>query len=316
MRLEYQIILAVGLDFVLGDPRFVPHPVRGIGRLASWLEQRGRMTIKNEMLAGTAVALCTLFFTVSGTALFIWICGILNPALGDLASIIMIYTAIAIKDLVKHSKEVYYALAEHNLELARNKTAMMVGRKTSDLDEGELVRAAVESIAENMVDGVIAPLFYALMLGPLGAIGYRAVNTLDSMFGYKDARYEQFGKFSARLDDVSNFIPARVGGLTVPLVAQLLGFKARKSWQILWRDRRQHDSPNAGWPEAAFAGALGVRLGGTNVYGSRVSVKPYLGDPLEPLNTVHIRYANRLMVCAALTFLVSGVVLRLVLTAI
>ncbi|RLB43711.1 MAG: cobalamin biosynthesis protein CobD [Deltaproteobacteria bacterium] len=315
MRPEYQITAAVALDLVMGDPHWLPHPVKFIGRLGAWLERRVRSSMENEIAAGTVVGLLTISLVLCAAAFLIWVCGFLDPIIGDLASIAIIYFSIAIKDLAKHSKAVYDVLHQGDLELARSKTAMMVGRRTSELGEDELIRAAVESVAENTVDGIVAPLFYTMVFGPLGAIGYRAINTLDSMFGYKDSHYMKFGRFSARLDDLANFLPARIGALMVVPAAIIQGYRWKRAWKTLWRDRARHDSPNAGWPEAAFAGALGIRLGGRNVYGDNVITKPYLGDMLEDLKTEHIVKANKLMICTSLLFLATGVVLRITFTA-
>ncbi len=310
MTLEYQIVTAVGLDLVIGDPRWLPHPVKLIGRLALWLEDRCRALVEGEIFAGAVTTIGVILTSSLGSAAVLWAGARVGHITYEVVSILMLFTTLAAKDLMKHSKAVYKALKCGDLELARKRAGMMVGRSTEDLDGSELVRATVESVAENMVDGVIAPLFYALLFGPVGAITYKAVNTLDSTFGYKNERYSKFGKFPARLDDVANYVPARIGALLVPIVARLIGLRSENSWKILRRDARCHDSPNAGWPEAAFAGALGIRLGGRNTYGDKVSIKPYLGEPLEPFEANHIMKANRLMICSSLLILVGGVIVR------
>jgi adenosylcobinamide-phosphate synthase len=205
---------------------------------------------------------------------------------------------------------VFRPLAAGDLPLARQRVAMIVGRDTDQLDEAGIARAAVESVAESTVDGVTAPLFFALIAGPVGAMVYRAVNTLDSTFGYKDGRYLHFGWASARIDDVANLIPAR---LTAPLIAAaalLLRQRPLQSLKILLRDGRKHESPNAGLPEAAMAGALGVQLGGLNTYGGEPLDKPTIGDPLVPLAARHIPQANALMFATAGLFLGLGLAAR------
>jgi len=229
------------------------------------------------------------------------------PVLGSVAGIWLIYTSVAARDLAGHGREVYDALKTGVLPQARQRVGRMVGRDTEGLDEREVVRATVESVAESIVDGMTAPLFWAVLLGPAGAVAYRAVNTLDSMFGYRDERYEKFGWAAARLDDAANFVPARLTGPLICLAAGLLGMQGRNAWHILRRDGGKHPSPNAGWAEAAVAGALGVRLGGANYYAGQASVKPHLGDGEEPLVPDHILRASRLMFATAGLFLVCCV---------
>jgi adenosylcobinamide-phosphate synthase len=216
-------------------------------------------------------------------------------------AIVLIYTTIAAKDLAIHGLKVYRPLSAGDLAEARRQVSMLVGRDTERLDETGVARAAVESIAENVVDGVTAPLFFAALFGPIGAVVYRATNTLDSMFGYKNERYARFGWASARLDDVANYLPARLTGPLVALAALLLGERPIGSLRILLRDGKAHTSPNAGLPEAAFAGALGVQLGGPSFYfgQSEPVEKPTIGEPLQPLEAEHIRRASRLMIATA-----------------
>ncbi len=310
MGLEQQIVIAVGLDLLVGDPRWFPHPVKFIGQMALWLESRSRALIKWETLAGVITTIGVLLTICLVSIALLRVAAHLSGPVFEALSILMLFTAVAAKDLTRHSTAVFKALELGDLELARKKTGMMVGRRTEGLEESELIRATVESVAENMIDGVVAPLFYGLLFGPVGAIMYKAINTLDSTFGYKNERYLNFGKFPARLDDIANYVPARLGALMVPLGAALIGLSAQNSWRILHRDARRHDSPNAGWPEAAFAGALGVRFGGLNVYRNVVSVKPYIGDASQVLEACHIKKANRLMICSSVAFLIVGLAVR------
>lgn len=288
------LVGAAALDFAVGDPRWLPHPVRGIGWLALRLESAARLLLP-ERLGGllTAAAL------VGGTGLATWyliaLATEMSPIAGSVAGVLTIYTSIAARDLARHSGAVHAALAQGDLPLARQRVGYIVGRDTADLDESEVVRAAVESVAESIVDGVAAPLFWAAILGPAGALAYRAANTLDSMFGHRDERYRRFGWASAHLDDKLNFVPARLTGALICVAAALLKERPVTAWRVLRRDARRHPSPNAGRPEAATAGALGVRLGGTNYYGGQPSHHPTMGDPVEPLAIHHILRANRLM---------------------
>ncbi|MBM4044577.1 MAG: cobalamin biosynthesis protein CobD [Planctomycetes bacterium] len=302
MKLEWQILAAVALDLLLGDPRWLPHPVRGIGWLAQRLEPVTRKLLWPR-LAGIVTALTVI--GVAGLCAYglIALGKRLHPLAGDVVSILIIWTTIAARDLARHSTAVYRALAAGDLAEARKRLSMMVGRDTERLDEPEVARAAVESVAESIVDGVTAPLFFAVVAGPVGAMVYRAINTLDSTFGYKDERYLKFGWASARIDDAANFIPARLTAPLVAVAAALLRERPAASLQILWRDARNHASPNAGFAEAAMAGALGVQLGGLNYYAGEPEPKPTIGDHVEPLARGHIPRANALMFATTVLFL-------------
>lgn len=295
MSLQLQILIALGLDLLLGDPRWLPHPIRLIGRVAATLEAPLRRTFSNPRLAGVAAVLAVVGSTAMLAYALVTLAGRLHPLAGDALSIFLLYTTLASRDLMLHSHQVYRALVDGDLPAARQRVGWMVGRDTDQLDEPGVVRAAVESVAENLVDGVTAPLLFAALAGPVGALAYKAVNTLDSLFGYRNERYRDFGWASARLDDLVNYLPARLTAPLVPLAAALLGLHPRDSWRVLWRDRHNHTSPNAGLTEAAFAGALGVQLGGLNHYQGQPSQKPTLGDPGEGLEPAHILSANNLM---------------------
>jgi len=326
MRLEYLILLAVLLDLLLGDPRWLPHPVRLIGWLAARLE-----TLTRAILPPRAAGVLTAVAVVAAAGGAAWglvrLAGAIHPYCADGVRIALIYTALAARDLARHSMSVYRALAEGDLPEARKRVSLIVGRDTADLDERGVTRAAVESVAESIVDGVTAPLFFAVIAGPVGAMVYRAINTLDSMFGYKNERYHRFGWASARLDDAANFIPARLTAPLVCLAALLLRDRlfgraqggpersrmdrAAQSWKVLRRDARNHPSPNSGFAEAAVAGALGVQLGGLNYYFGKPSARPVIGDPLVELDKRHIPAANALMFagagCCLATFLAARV---------
>lgn len=311
MRLEYQIITAFAADLVLGDPRWLPHPVRAIARLASALETPLRRIIPNARTAGILTVMLVLAAT-GGAAIAVTSCAAyLHPALADVVAIILLYTCLAGKDLSAHSGRVYQALASGDLPSARSQVAMLVGRDTQSLDESGVVRAAVESVAENLVDGVSAPLFFAMIGGPVGAMVYKAINTLDSTFGYKNDRYLYFGWAAARLDDVANYLPAR---LTVPfmvLAAAILRLRPRDAWQICRRDGRKHPSPNSGLAEGCAAGALGIQLGGVNYYFGEPSERPRMGEPRQPIAASDILLVNRLMLTTAVGFLAVIAAIRL-----
>jgi adenosylcobinamide-phosphate synthase len=221
-------------------------------------------------------------------------------------NIFWIWTLLALRDLDFEATLVWRALERGDLEEARRALAMIVGRDTAGLDEPEILRAAIETVAENLSDAVIAPLFYLAIGGPVAMAGYKAINTLDSMVGYRNERYAEFGWASARLDDVANFAPARVTAVLVWLCAFALGYDSRRSRCVTLRDARSQPSPNAGYPEAAVAGALGVRLGGVNFYHGVRSEKPYLGDAVAPLDGRAFR-GSRVLLYATSTLMLLAV---------
>jgi adenosylcobinamide-phosphate synthase len=234
----------------------------------------------------------------------------MHPVVADVVSIGIIYTTIAARDLARHSNAVRQALAAGDLPEARRRVAMMVGRDTDHLDEQGIVRGTVESVAESTVDGVTAPLFFAAVAGPVGAMVYRAISTLDSTFGHRNERYLEFGWASAKLDDVANYIPARLTAPLICVAAALTFQRPLASFRTLLRDGGNHDSPNAGLPEAAMAGALGVRLGGLNYYFGRPVSKPAIGEPARKLSRAHIANANAVMFATAAIFLAAVLSLR------
>lgn len=300
MTLEWQLLAAIGLDILWGDPRHLPHPVRGMGRLALALEGPLRKRISNPRLAGIVTTFIVVAATAATAALLLVAAYRLHPWAGDALSILLLSTCLAGRDLAAHALRVLAALRDNDLELARRRVGWLVGRDTAPLDRAGVVRAAVESVAENTVDGITAPLFWAVLLGPVGALAYKAASTLDSTFGYKNERYRQFGWASARLDDALNYLPAR---LTLPLTvvaAALLGLRPQNTWRIALRDGCKHASPNSGWSEAATAGALGIQVGGPVHRQGILTDMPLFGDVGEPLEPRHIDLAVRLMLLTSL----------------
>ncbi len=309
MGLEMHIIFALLLDLLVGDPRWLPHPVQLIGWFAIKVEPVSRCLFQSEKTAGI-IALCIV---VSMTFIATWailkLTSFIHPLAAEIVSVYMIYSALASKDLAVHGKAVFNALARHDLHLARKKVALLVSRDTDGLDESGVSRACVESVAENIVDGVTAPLFFAVIGGAPGVLVYKAINTLDSTFGYKNERYLHFGWAAARLDDLVNLIPARITSLFIVLATALMGMKYMDSWRILRRDRRSHPSPNSGYSEAAVAGALGIQLGGSDYYFGTLHEKPTLGDNVIPPDSNHILQANRLLYVTTLlaaSFFIGG----------
>lgn len=311
MRIEYQITAAVLADLALGDPRWLPHPVRALGWVADRVEWLARRCISNERLAGILAVAILVGGAASAAGTLIEVARHIHPIVADIAAIWIIFSTVAARDLASHALAVFRPLANGDLANARLAVSKIVGRDVDRLDESGVARAAIESVAESTVDGVTAPLFFAICFGPVGAAVYRAINTLDSMFGHRDARYARFGWASARLDDLANWIPAR---LTAPLVCvaiALLGKRPAQALAVLRRDGRKHASPNSGLPEAAMAGALGLQLGGVNYYDGEPIERPLLGNPIETPEARHVRDAVRIMFCTMLLFLAGGLAVRL-----
>lgn len=303
-------ILAFLADSIIGDPRSKFHPVVLIGRLISLLE--GSLyhtgdTDKRKLVAGgllTVTVLVVVYYVTASVMELVNMMG--NPYFAVAVEALLLSFTISPKSLAGAGKEIHGYLQNKDLEQARYKVGWIVGRDTEKLSSGEVVRATVETVAENTVDGIIAPLCYYLLGGLPLAFVYRAANTLDSMVGYKNDKYLYFGRVSARLDDVLNYIPARITGILFVLSAVLLGMDWRNAGHMLRRDAAKHPSPNGGWAEAAVAGALKIRLGGYNSYFGRQSFRAYMGEPIEELAPKHIMGCIRLMYTAVILFLLAA----------
>lgn len=301
------IYAAFLIDSLIGDPPTLPHPVRLIGAYVSSFEKHVRKFAKSEF--GTKIAGMLLLITTVGLAyLLTWyalkLAGRINPYLYHGVNILLMYTCIAARCLSDEGSRIYRALKEGDLEKSRKLLSMIVGRDTDSLDVSEITRGAIETVAENTSDGVIAPLFYMFLGGAPLAMAYKAVNTMDSMVGYKNERYMHFGWAAARFDDAANYIPARITGLLMVLASMLMRLNYKKSLHILIRDSRNHSSPNSGFPEAAAAGALGVQLGGTNYYFGKPVEKPTIGEPLRSLGGDDIKSAIWLMYTTSILALI------------
>jgi adenosylcobinamide-phosphate synthase len=290
----WQLVAAVAVDLLVGDPRWLPHPVKAMGWVIARAEQVVRRMARSPRALrvagiGLAAGLPVACYLVGWAVIVLtsrW-----HPVAGTVVTIYLATTTLAIKDLVGHARAVHVALEEKDVERARQAVSKIVGRETAVLPEREIVRGTVETLAESSSDGIVAPLCYLVLGGPPLALAYKAVSTLDSMIGHRSEAYRHFGWASARLDDAANWIPARLTGVLIVAAAYLQGYHGRNAWRILVRDGAKHPSPNSGRPEAAMAGALRVQLGGTNVYGGVVSERPRLGDPGEPLAPDHIPMA-------------------------
>jgi adenosylcobinamide-phosphate synthase len=295
--------LGVALDLILGDPRGWPHPVRAIGWLIRRVERSVRVALarfgggpRAEVYAGAVLATLVIGLTMSLVWSLIELSGELGGPATLLVRALLIYWGLAIRSL---GDETLRVLEAPDLETARRELSMIVGRDTACLDESEIHRACVETIGENANDAIVAPLFWFALCGPVGLWGYKAINTLDSMVGYRNASYRYLGRVSARLDDLANVVPARLTWLLLSLAAGLVGSRGIEALRIGWRDGRKHPSPNAAWGEAAMAGALGVRLGGRSSYRGVSSDKPLLGDPIGPITRETVLRAVLVMQIAA-----------------
>lgn len=303
------LVAALLLDLLLGDPRWLPHPVVGIGRLISLQERLYRRLGLDGYGGGLLLCGGTVVVTALLSWLVLWGGYQISPLLGNIIAVLMIWTCLAARSLHRESALVAVALQRGDLEEARRMLSRIVGRDTAELDAEAVMRATVETVAENSSDGIIGPLFWLAVAGPLGGMAYKAVSTLDSMVGYKNERYSRMGWASARLDDLANLLPARLTAVLMVLMAPFVGLSARGAWHVWQRDHGNHQSPNSGHPEAAVAGALGVRLGGGSWYGGVFKDKPFIGDPLNPVDAAAYRGAVRLMygTTLAMTLLCLGI---------
>lgn len=322
----FAFIAGFVLDLLIGDPHFIPHPVRLIGSLISFLDKRlncdDGYNISEKKInlikykRGMLLAFTVIFATFAISVIIIVAAYSINLYAGVIAEAVMTWQILATKCLRVESMRVYDALKTDGVDAGRRAVSMIVGRDTSVLDAAGVTRAAVETIAENTSDGVIAPMLYTAIGGPVLGFVYKAVNTMDSMLGYKNDKYMYFGRFAARLDDVVNFIPARISAYLM-IAASFIGgrqFDGRNAYRIFKRDRFNHASPNSAQTESVCAGALRVQLAGDAVYFGMLVKKKYIGDGLREIEYEDIKRANRLMyITAFLCELLSVAVMSLVL---
>lgn len=307
------------LDLVFGDPHALPHPIRLIGTLISGLEKKllklQMRDEKKEFYKGILLVVLVLFSTGAVAALVLVVAYWLHPVAGIVIESVMTYQILATKCLKDESMKVYQSLNEQGLEAGRVAVSMIVGRDTNVLDETGVVKAAVETVAENTSDGVIAPMLYTALGGPVLGFVYKAVNTMDSMVGYKNDKYLYFGRAAAKLDDVVNFIPARISAYLMIAAAYIGGkaFDGKQAYRIYKRDRRNHASPNSAQTESVCAGALGIQLAGDASYFGKVVKKPYIGDAHRAVEREDIVRVNRLMYVTAVISEVLCLVIMFVL---
>ena len=287
------------IDLLLGDPAWMPHPVVFMGRCISALEKLLRRifpkTPKGELAGGVILAAVLPLGTLVLTGLCVWGLGFIHPALSFALQVLWCWQALAAKGLRQESDNVRRALVTGTLDDARKAVSRIVGRDTAALSREGVIRAAVETVAENFSDGVVAPLFWMLLGGAPLALAYKAVNTMDSMVGYKNDRYLYFGRAAAKLDDAANWLPSRLAALLLVAAAPLTGQNAGRAFAIWRRDRRKHASPNSAQTESAMAGALGVQLAGPASYFGQVHQKPWIGDDTRPIQPEDITRAGRML---------------------
>lgn len=310
------ITLALLLDLIIGDPRWLPHPVTLMGRLIEILDKALRLPWLDPRLAGLLLLVVTVGSAAGGSWILLKTLTHLAPLAGYAGAIFLSYTCLAARSLHIESARVATALSSGSLPEARYYLSMVVGRDTDQLEEPEIWRALVETVAENTSDGIIAPLLWLTVGGPVAVMAYKAVSTLDSMVGYRNERYLHMGCASARMDDLLNFIPARLTSVLIIVSAALTGYSASGAMLITLRDRLKNPSPNSGHPEASAAGALGIRLGGAASYGGIASMKEYIGDSKLPVDErayrgmIKLMYISTILMaaaCISVAFMLGGI---------
>lgn len=306
------ILLGFILDTIIGDPYKLPIHLIGCGSFISILEKLCRKIAKSNtmlMILG-AILVFIVVFVSGGITLLVLKLASFNKYAYLIVSSVICYYMLAGKSLKTESMKVYKAFENNDTEGARKAVSMIVGRDTQSLTKEGIIKAAVETVAENSSDGVVAPLIYMLIFGPVGGVVYKAVNTMDSMIGYVEEKYFYIGKFAAKLDDVLNYIPARISGILVIISAFILRYDYKNAFRIFKRDRRKHASPNSAQTESAMAGALGVQLAGDATYFGVVHKKPYIGDKKREIENEDIKRANDIMYTMTIICLVVGLVIR------
>ncbi len=294
----FSIYLANGIDIFLGDPYWLPHPIRLIGLYIQYFEKlfyKKRRDKATLGLLGIILTWTTVFLSYGLTLLILKIVIHIDIKLYHIINIYILYTSIAGRCLHKEAFKIRDSLKMGQVDMARKQLSYIVGRDTEKLAEDDIVKAVVETVSENTSDGIIAPLFYGFVGGAPLAMAYKAVNTLDSMVGYKNEKYIDYGRASAKLDDIANYIPSRLTAVFIILSAFFLGKNYKNAFKIMKRDRKKHTSPNSGYPESAAAGAIGISIGGTSSYLGRIVEKPPIGDMLKELDIEDIKSVLMLM---------------------
>ena len=300
------LIGAFLLDLAAGDPRWLPHPVVLMGKVISYGERRLPSNhSRRDFLAGMALSLLLIVLSAGAAWALVLSFQMFPFWLSFIATAALASTTLATRGLLDAVRRIEAPLRAGNLAAAREKLAHIVGRETAELNQDKVLRASLESLSESTCDGIVAPLFYLFLGGVPLAMAYKAVSTLDSVIGYRTERYFYFGKFAARLDDIANFIPARLTACFIVIATLALRLNPARAFRIAWRDHANHLSPNAGYPEAALAGAFGIRLGGPSIYFGRKIDKPYLGDDLTPVTIAMLKEGRVLCLVTAILSLAT-----------
>lgn len=302
------LVLGFFLDLLIGDPHFIYHPIRLVGNLIAVTEKGLRRifpkTQRGELTAGVFLVVIVIGITTAVPALLLYLAGCIAPEVRFVLETIMCYQLLATKSLKDESMKVYDKLKEGNLPESRRAVSMIVGRDTACLDESGVTKAAVETVAENTSDGIIAPMLFMAVGGAAFGYFYKAINTMDSMVGYKNEKYLYFGRFAARLDDVVNYIPARLAACLMTVATVFVSLDIKDAWRIYRRDRHNHASPNSAQTEAVMAGALNVQLAGDAWYFGKLHKKETIGDDTRPVEYEDIRRADRLLYATAILSLI------------
>lgn len=306
------ILIGFILDCIFGDPYNFPHPVRLIGKLISNLEKLMRKLFPEKLyIGGIFMTLTVLLLSTAVPFLILLLCYKINIILGITAESVMCWYLIAPKCLKTESMKVYKTVAENDIEKSRKAVSMIVGRDTESLDFEGIIKATVETVAENTSDGVTAPIFYMAFGGAVLGFFYKSANTMDSMVGYRNEKYKDFGRFSAKLDDVLNYIPSRLTAILMIISAYILKYDGKSAYKIWKRDRLKHASPNSAQTESVCAGALNIRLAGDAYYFGKLHKKPYIGDNTRPVEKDDIIRANKLMYMTTVLMLILSVIFRI-----
>ena len=306
------LVIGFGLDLLLGDPEWLYHPVCIIGKYISFTEKKLRSRGGNLRRSAVFLTASTVLLTMAVVAVLLWLLSLLGRIPLLIGMSLLNWMGIAVTCMAKESQGVAKAL-DSGVEAGRRQVARIVGRDTQSLNEEEIIKATIETVAENTTDGVISPLLYAAIGGPVLLWGFKAANTLDSMVGYPDEKYRDIGWSSAKLDDVFNFIPARMTAVLMCAAAFLTGMDGKNAWRIVRRDHANHKSPNCAWSEAAAAGAMHIQLGGTHDYFGKPIEKPTIGDNERPAQRSDIGRANRLLYAASVLMLALIVLIAIIL---
>ena len=302
MSNEILLLASFILDLIFGDPPLLfPHPIALIGKL---IEKTESIFYEDNKLNGIIFVIFNVIVVYVSIEVLLKIFFLLNVYINFLLSSILLSFTISLKSLHFETLKVYNALKNNNLNLARQELSLLVSRDTNELEEKDIIRSVIETISENFTDGIVAPIFYFAIGGLKLAFIYKVINTLDSMIGYKNEKYINFGYFTAKLDDILNFIPARIAGFLTVISAFLLRYDFKNSFRIMLRDKNNTDSPNSGWTESAYAGALKVQLGGPTPYFGVWYDKPFIGDEFENLSLKHIKKSYYLLYLSSILFLI------------